>query len=99
MSQALCIYAFPQVVHERCAQNYALSFRVPESPHRPDRRLTGQKPFPHRAWRLEVFWTALSTLSLPAEPENPRARGIGVLIVISRRAPLASRTRSDSAQG
>ena len=39
---------FPQVGHERCAQNYQVFEGSPESPERPDRPVPKHNPFPAR---------------------------------------------------
>ena len=44
----MCVYAFPQVGHERCAQNYPLFSETLECPESPDPRVDGMKPYLRR---------------------------------------------------
>ena len=44
---------FPQVGHERCAQNYQLFVEGTESPERADRLALERKPLPRPTWRPE----------------------------------------------
>src|SRR5438045_391484 len=87
--QALCIYAFPQVVHERCGRIYALSFEGSESPQKPDREARRVKSL----LQTPTAWQAFGTWIMRSAPRIRRVEAAGSAVAsppfLTLRGPLA----------